>query len=306
MNPKEIEALNNRFGIPGKASVVEGNGGLPKVVVATPAAAGEIYLHGAHVTGWEPRGAGPVLFLSAESRWEAGRAIRGGVPICFPWFGGKADDASAPAHGFVRTKAWELESITQHGESIAVCLFTQSSAETKRWWPADFRASLRATFASELKLELDVRNLGATPIRFEEALHTYLRVGDIQQARVEGLDGVAYVDKTDANSQKKQQGTITIVSETDRVYLNTTSALELHDPVLGRRIRAAKAHSLTTVVWNPWVAKAQALADFGDAEWKEMICLETCNVGDFAIELTPGQSHVMEAILQVAAESARR
>jgi glucose-6-phosphate 1-epimerase len=303
MDPKAVEALNSRFGVPGKASIVEGNGGLPKVVVATPAAAGEIYLHGAHVTAWEPRGARPVLFVSAESRWEDGRAIRGGVPICFPWFGGKADDDAAPAHGFVRTKAWELESIAQQGDSVAVCLFTQSSDDTKKWWPADFRASLRATFGSELKLDLEVRNTGASPFRFEEALHTYLRVEDVQRVSVEGLSGVEYIDKTDVNRHKGQTGDVTIVSETDRVYLNTKSALDLQDPVLNRRIRVGKANSLTTVVWNPWVAKAHALADFGDAEWKQMICLETCNVGDYAIPLAPGHSHQLQVILQMAAIS---
>lgn len=304
MDPKVIESLNSRFGLPGVASVVEGNGGLAKVVAATPAAAGEVYLHGAHVTSWQPRGFGPVLFVSAESRWENGRAIRGGVPICFPWFGGKADDPSAPAHGFVRTKAWELESIEQKGEAVAVCLFTQSNDETKKWWPADFRASLRVTFGPELKLDLEVRNTGASPLRFEEALHTYLCVGDIHPARVEGLGGVHYLDKTEANRQKQQHGPIVIVSETDRVYLNTRAALELQDPVLERRVHVAKANSLTTVVWNPWVAKARALSDFGDDEWKQMICLETCNVGEFAIELAPGQSHQLQAVLQLAALSA--
>ena len=303
MGANEIEALNSRYGIPGKASVVEGLGGLPKVIVATPAVAGEIYLHGAHVTGWEPRGAGPVFFVSGKALWENGRAIRGGIPICFPWFGSKADAPAAPAHGFVRTKAWELESITHVGDTVAVCLFTQSNAETKRWWPADFRASLRATFGSELKLDFEVRNTGVAPLRFEEALHTYLSVGDVQQVHVDGLRGVSYIDKTDASRQKRQDGPVTIVSETDRVYLNTSSTLDLHDPVLRRCIRVAKANSRITVVWNPWVAKAAALADFSDTEWKQMICLETCNVGEFAVELAPGQSHQLEAIFQVVPEA---
>lgn len=300
MHREYIETLDRRFGIPGTASIVEGNGGLAKVVVATPATAGEIYLHGAHVTSWQPRGAEPVLFVSSESLWKDGRAIRGGVPICFPWFGGKADDPKAPAHGFVRTKAWELESIVHAGETVAVCMFTQSDEETKKLWPADFRATLRATFGVELRLELDVRNTGAGAFRFEDALHTYFHVGDINQVRVQGLEAVEYLDKTDANRQKKQTGAIAIDSETDRVYLNTTASVGLSDPAQKRRIIVGKINSHTTVVWNPWIAKARALADFGDAEWKQMICIETCNVGDFAVELAPGQVHRMQSTVQLA------
>src|SRR5262245_16127682 len=132
-------ALNRRFEIPGTAQVVEGNGGLPKVCITSPEGVAEMYLHGAHLTSWKPAGRGEVLFLSSQSRWEQGHAIRGGVPICFPWFGGKADDPKAPAHGFVRTKAWQLEGIAQVGGAVTVSMFTESDEGTKKWWPADFR-----------------------------------------------------------------------------------------------------------------------------------------------------------------------
>src|SRR5271170_6319281 len=118
MDLAAIAQLDRRFGIPGIARVVAGNGGLPKVAIATRDVAGEIYLHGSHVTGWQPRGAEEVLFVSSKSRWEEGRAIRGGVPICFPWFAGKADDPNAPAHGFVRSVAWTLDSIVQAGDAV--------------------------------------------------------------------------------------------------------------------------------------------------------------------------------------------
>src|SRR5438309_2380654 len=168
-----IAELDRRFGIPGIAKVVAGNGGLVKVAITPPAATGEMYLHGAHVTSWKPRDAEEVLFVSSQSRWHADRAIRGGVPICFPWFGNKADDPRAPAHGFVRTTAWQLESIVQAGDAVTVSMFTESNDNTKKWWPADFHLLHRATFGSELKLELVVRNTGTTSLRFEEALHSY-------------------------------------------------------------------------------------------------------------------------------------
>jgi glucose-6-phosphate 1-epimerase len=291
---------DRRFEIPGIAQVVEGNGGLPKVRITSPAVEGEMYLHGAHVTSWKPAGGEEVLFLSSRSRWEDGHAIRGGVPVCFPWFGGKANDPNAPAHGFVRTKAWQLESIAHVGDAVTVSMFTESNASTKRWWSADFRLVHRARFGSELSLELVLTNTGTTPLRFEEALHAYHRVGDIEKVRVHGLDTVRYLDKTDSNQEKTQRGEIVIVSETDRVYLNTQHALELEDTVLHRRTRITKENSLTTVVWNPWAQKAKAFADLGDDEWRQMICIESSNVSDFAVDLAPGQQHTMKAIVRVA------
>jgi glucose-6-phosphate 1-epimerase len=295
-----IAELDRRFGIPGSARVVEGNGGLAKVAIATRDTAGEMYLHGAHVTSWQPRGAEEVLFVSSKSRWEDGRAIRGGVPICFPWFGGKAGDPSAPAHGFVRTMAWQLESIVQAGDAVTVTMLTESNDDTKRWWPADFHVVYRSTFGTALNLELVVRNTGATSLRFEEALHTYFHVGLIEKVRLHGLSTVHYLDKTDANRKKTQQGPLVIASETDRVYLNTKGTIELEDDSLRRRIGVAKENSFTTVVWNPWVEKAKALSDFGDAEWMQMVCIEASNVSDSAVELAPGEQHKMLAIVRLA------
>ncbi|MFZ3215023.1 MAG: D-hexose-6-phosphate mutarotase [Candidatus Acidiferrales bacterium] len=296
-----IAALNHRFGIPGLAQVVAGNGGLAKVRVTAPACAGEIYLHGAHVTSWQPAGADEALFLSSQTRWEAGRAIRGGVPICFPWFRAKSDDPKAPAHGFARTKSWQLESVGREGDSVTVSMSTASDEGTQKWWPGDFRLLHRATFGSALSQELVVTNTGAKPLRFEEALHTYLKIADIAQSHVVGLNAVHYLDNTDANREKTQQGDIVIDSETDRAYLNTQGAVELLDPVLRRRFRVAKENSLTTVLWNPWIEKTRAFPDMADDEWKQMTCIEASNILGFAVHLPPGEQHRMKAVLTVAA-----
>jgi glucose-6-phosphate 1-epimerase len=294
-----IAELNRRFGIPGVAQIIEGNGGLAKVHVTSAHATGNMYLHGAHVTSWNPRGAEEALFVSSQSHWKAGRAIRGGVPICFPWFADKADDREAPAHGFVRTKSWQLESIVQTADAVTVTMFTESDESTKKWWPFDFRLVHRATFGSELSLELVLTNSGARALRFEEALHTYLRLGHIESMRVQGLNSVHYIDKTDSNREKIQDGAIVIVSETDRIYLNTPHAVEVEDDTLHRRLRVAKKNSLTTVIWNPWVQKARAISDLGDAEWMQMVCVETSNVSAFAVDLLPGLQHKMTAIISI-------
>jgi glucose-6-phosphate 1-epimerase len=295
-----IVEWSRKFAIPGIAQVVAGNGGLPKVAVTSAGASGEMYLLGAGVTSWKPAGAEEVLYVSTASKWADGRAIRGGVPICFPWFGNKSDDPKAPAHGFVRAKPWQLESITQKGDSVTVGMFTASDAETKKLWPADFRLVHRATFGPELAMELEMTNTGQAPLRFEEALHTYFRVGDVRKVRVRGLDGIHYLDKTDGNKEKTQRGDVVIAAETDSVYLDTRHAAELDDPVLRRRIHARKENSLATVVWNPWIVKAKGMSDLGDNEWQQMICIETCNVAKHAVDLPPGQKHTVKALIQVS------
>ena len=294
-----IADLNHRFAINGLAAVVAGNSGLPKVQISTPLASGEMYLHGGHVTSWRPAGAQEVFFVSPHSLWQDGKAIRGGVPICFPWFGDKADDPHAPAHGFVRTRSWQLETVTQNGGAVAVTMFTENDETTRRWWPFDFRLVHRATFGTELVLQLVMSNTGSQPLRFEEALHAYHNVGDALKARVSGLDGVHYLDKTDSFREKVQQGEVAIEKETDRVYLNTSNPLELSDDVLRRTIQITKRDSSTTVVWNP-VEKAPTLPDLGEDQWKRMLCIETSNVSSSAVDLEAGQQHKMKAFVTVA------
>jgi glucose-6-phosphate 1-epimerase len=293
-------ALDRTHGLPGIARVVDGRGGLPKVQVTTAAAAGEVYLHGAQVTSWSPAGQRDVLFVSQASRWEPGRAIRGGIPICFPWFGNKAGDPQAPAHGFVRSKTWTLESIAQTDAGVVVSIATGSDAETKGRWPFDARLVLRATFGASLQVALVATNTGTAPFTFEEALHTYYAIGDATTVRIAGLDGVRYLDKVDAGRERLQEGDIAIAAETDRVYLNTAGAVDIDDPALRRRIHVSKQNSQSTVVWNPWIDKARALADLQDDDWARLVCVETCNVAASAIALAPGQQHTMTLTVTVS------
>ena len=292
--------MNRRFGIPGIARVCEGSGSLVRVDVTSPLAHGEVYLHGAHVTSWRPAGHEEVLFLSSKSRWEDGQAIRGGIPICFPWFRGKADDPHAPTHGFVRTRSWQLYSIAENNTGVAVTMFIESDQQTRRWWPGEFRLVCRATFGSELKLELICINTGKTLLHFEEALHTYNRVSNVGTVRLQGLDGTRFLDNTAANKEKTQIADATISSQTDNAYINTTNAVDLLDPMMGRRIRLEKANSSTTVVWNPWQEAASKLRDLGEGEWKQFLCVEASNIIGAAVTLAPGQEHTMSATLRLA------
>jgi len=295
----EIEELDQRFGIAGQARIVAGAGGLAKVVVTLPAATAEIYLHGAQVTSFVPAGHEDVLFLSELSRFEDGRAIRGGVPVCFPWFRGKADEAKAPAHGVVRTRAWELVSMTANGAIATVVFATISDAASLAWWPHAFRLIHRVTIGAELRMELLATNTGTVPMRIEEALHSYHRVGDVRQVRIAGLDEVRLLDNMDGNREKVQRGDVLFTKAMDNAYLETRSALALIDPLLGRQIQIEKEGSATTVVWNPWAEGAKALADLGDDEWTQFACVEASNILSGAVEIAAGATHAMSAVISV-------
>ena len=301
-SPQTINGLNDSFAIPGVAKIVAGNGGLPKVQITSPAASAEIYLQGAQLTSWRPQGSEEVIFLSEHSRWEEGRAIRGGIPVCFPWFRAKADDPKAPAHGFARTRSWQLESLAQQQDSVVVTLSTESNEDSRKWWPYELRLVHRITVGAVLKLELIVSNTGTVPFHFEEALHTYNRVGNAEELRITGLDQVAFLDNRDGNREKRQNGDFRFIGAVDNAYIDTQNTVEIVDPALRQRIRLQKQGSMTTVVWNPWSDGAVALADLGDDEWRQMACVEASNILGNAITLAPGAQHTMTAILSVIPE----
>jgi glucose-6-phosphate 1-epimerase len=290
----QMEQLNREFAIPGVVRIARGNGSLPKILIETKAATAEIYLYGAQVTSWVPAGADEVLFVSEKSHWEAGRAIRGGIPICFPWFRAKADDKSAPSHGFVRTKEWRIESISAEAEdSVRVCLSTESDESTRRWWPFDFRLDYRITVGAKLRLELVMKNSGQSALRFEEALHSYFKVGDVEQVRVRGLDGAIFLDNREGNREKIQRGDVVLLRQTDNAYANANGMAEIIDPLLGRTLKTEKLGSNSTIVWNPWSDGASSMADLSEHEWRQMLCVEGGNILTSAVSLDPGQSHSM-------------
>jgi glucose-6-phosphate 1-epimerase len=284
-------AMSNTCEIPGVARVEEGRGGMRRVVVNSDLADAEVYLHGAHVTHFHPRGQrAPVLFLSRQSRFEPGKAIRGGVPICFPWFGPHPTDPGLPQHGYARTTGWTLESITQDSDGEIVVSLAFEITPVRHV----------VTIGRSLRMELHVANPTAQDMEYEEALHTYLHVGDVRRASVTGLERCDYIDKVQDGSRMPATGEpIRFDGETDRVYQDTRDTCIVEDPALGRRIIIEKTNSDCTVVWNPWVEKAKAMKDFGDDEWPAMVCVETANVGDSAVVVGPGDTHTMSATIHV-------
>jgi glucose-6-phosphate 1-epimerase len=186
------------------------------------------------------------------------------------------------------------------GSAVGLTLSPNSSDATRRFLPHNFDLLYTITVGPTLKVSLEVRNASSSPFTFEEALHTYLSVGDVREVTIEGLDGRTFIDKTASGSRNRQSGPIRIEREADRVYLDTTDEVRVSDPRRGRELRVAKAGSNTTVVWNPWIDKAKAMVDFGDEEWPSMLCIETANVADNAVTLGPGETQVMSAVISSA------
>ena len=296
-----IDELNKRFAVGDVAHFENGNGNLPKFLINAPAAQGEVYLHGAHVAHFQPRGHKPVLFVSSRSNYESGKPIRGGVPVIFPWFGPRQGDANAPMHGLVRTRAWDVESVTRQGDGGVRAVFTLASDDqTRAAWPHEFRLRFTATFAESLAMELEVTNPSPQLFNFEEALHTYFVVGDARSVTIDGLGGTEYLDKEQGHARLKQQESrLKLAGVTDRVYVNTPAACVIHDATNNRQIMVAKEHSAATVVWNPWSEKIRTMPDLDPADWTKYVCVETCNVTENAIALPAGATHTMRATISV-------
>ena len=279
--------------LPGIARFEDASGGLVRLVITSPAAEAHVFLQGAHIVHFQARGERPLLFTSRESLFAPGKAIRGGVPICFPWFGPRAGEPKAPSHGFARTSEWQIDRLQARPDGgVDVIFQLESNAATRAVWPHEFRARYHIGVGEQLELRLEVTNTSSAPISFEDALHTYLAVADVKEVSIIGLTGTEFVDKVDGGRRKTESSErIQIRGEVDRVYLSTAAACTVEDHGAGRQIRIEKSGSDTTVVWNPWIEKAVALPDLGDDEWPHFVCIETANAADNAVTLRPGESH---------------
>jgi len=297
------EELTAKFGIAGILDFVETEHRLVKAAISLDGMTGEIYLQGAHLTAWRPPGERPVLFTSPNSLFAPGRAIRGGIPIIFPWFGPSRHAPPAPQHGFARTAPWQLDGVETAGRESVTLTFSLGHGDVRSpFWPEPFRAIYTMVFAQTLSLRLAVQNRATHPIIFEEALHTYFAISDISSVAISGLAGATYMDKTDAARRKLQTAAlVTVAAETDSVYLDTPGQCAIEDHGWRRRIIIEKAGAASTVVWNPWTEKAATMVDLGDPAWRGMVCVETGNIADNEVRLTADGEHQMSVTISIAA-----
>jgi len=272
----------------GRVVFFDGRGELPMLEVSTAWSTAEIYLHGAHVTHFQKKGDAPLLFLSQCSRFAQNEPIRGGIPVIFPWFGPRE---GMPQHGFARLKVWELKEVAPAADgSVSVRFCLPEYPEASSFPP--FSVDYVVTINESLGVELIVTNRSKDEaFTFENCLHTYFEVGDISSVCVTGLKGVNYLDKVANFAEKKEAGdAIKVSSEVDRIYQNTTEKVEIRDEKLRRKIIVEKHGSVSTVVWNPWIAKAQQMPDFGNDEFQRMICVESGNVASNSVRLPPNET----------------
>jgi glucose-6-phosphate 1-epimerase len=278
-------------GKPGRVTFLDGQNEMPMLEVATAWSTAEIYLHGAHVTQFKRQGEPSLLFMSQCSRFAEGQPIRGGIPVIFPWFGQRE---GLGQHGFARIKAWDLKEFVPAADgSVSVRFGLPDCPEAATLPP--FTADYVVTVNEALTLQLIITNQSSDEsFTFESCLHTYFEVADASAISIKGLQGVSYLDKTANFAQKTEaEEAIRIASEVDRTYLNTTGPVEILDPGLRRKIRIEKQGSLSTVVWNPWIAKAQQMPDFGNDEYQRMVCVESGNVASNQISLPPRESSIL-------------
>ena len=291
------QEYRNQFRTNKTVSFTEPYPGIVRLQIVNPLATAEISLYAGHVMSYAPVGQTDLLWMSQHSYWEVGKPIRGGIPVCWPWFG--AGENGRPAHGLARISPWSLASVTElpTGETVIVMTLADTPA-TRALWDHAFRLELTVSVGKTLQLTLSTTNPETAAFEIAEALHTYFTIGDIARVAISGFDGCSYLDSLTGKTER-QHGDITFSSETDRAYYDPPAVTTIIDPVLKRQIANCRGNSTMSVVWNPWIAKSQRMSDFGDSEYLGMLCMETANVRDRKISVPAGATHRMTAEIKL-------
>ena len=298
-----LAELNDRYAIPFKLRFKAQGDGLITADITHAQASASLCLQGGQVLSWQPVSAAePVLWTSQDATFADGKSIRGGIPVCWPWFGAHGAEPTFPTHGFARTQPWQVKSTRCLDDgSIEISLTLPLTATLHSLWPQQAQLDMLVNVGDSLKIALITRNLGASDFTITEALHTYFQVSDVAQVQVEGLDGIHFHDKAAGWTEGDQTGAVAFASEVDRVYVNAPDRCTIVDPGLKRRIHINKIGSQSTVVWNPWAARAAQMGDLGTEGWKGFVCVESGNALENAVTVAAGQSHTLAVEYRVEA-----
>ena len=280
--------------------------GISAIKVRNRAASAEILKLGAHVVSFKPANGAELLWMSERSKFEVGKAVRGGIPICWPWFGPNPDDSSLPAHGLARIMLWNYVGSEEPDDETTVCTFSLSdSEETRAKWPHAFELTLKVTVSHTLAVELTTANTGKEPFTISQALHTYFAVGDISKVKVTGFENKDYVEKAGGINEPRTMpnAPVTFDSEVDRVYKSAPGPFAIEDAATGRIIAIANEGSNSAVTWNPWIAKSIKMSsDFPPEGYRTMVCVETTNALDDARTIEAGKSHSLKTTYTIKQE----
>ena len=262
---------------------------------------------GAQILSYRQGAEPPLIWLSEQARGVLGQPVRGGIPVCWPWFGDLARNPTAllaqyrgeaaPFHGLVRNLSWECRDSVIDGDEIRLRFACPAAESGLPDWPHAVDVELEILLGERLLLQLHSRNRGQRPVWISQALHSYFAVSDIHRVSVPALESQRYIETLDGWSECRQEGALQFTGETDRIYLNTPSRLELHDAGWQRRICLESHSSHSAVLWNPWIDKAQRLAQFATDAWQRMLCIETANVLDDCVQLAGGETHSLDLSL---------
>lgn len=277
--------------LPPSIRLTEPSQGYPVYDIRHPIATARVAAHGAHVMGWRPASADhEVLYLSPEAVLREGKAIRGGIPVCWPWFNAHPSDSGAPSHGYARDRFWQFLGADE------------DSGEVRMRFGLDLHplsAEMRIGIGESLRVELITRNHGNDPMPLSGALHSYLAVSDVSEIELGGLGDSGYLDTVGGRVERRQTGPVTFSEEVDRIY-HSESAVMLSDPKWRRRILVEKSGSPSTVVWNPWTEKAKALGDLPDDGYRDFVCIEAAIANEVAVTLEPGEVHSFATSISLA------
>jgi glucose-6-phosphate 1-epimerase len=297
-----IEELQERYGVPGRVSFVLAADGAP--VVAVTAAEGQalVSLKGAQLLSYAPAGQQDLLWLSPAARLGDVTPIRGGIPVCWPWFASHPTDRKKPIHGFVRNVLWDVAAVDvlDKGARVRIRFEFVTGVQQRTVWPHEALVTLTVDVGAQLALSLETLNTGGQAFALTQALHAYFRVGDITRTAVLGLDRTIYLDKLQNFARKRQTGPVVFDGEVDRIYVDTVKTMVIRDTERDLRIAVNKQGSSSTVVWNPGPQRSAQLGDMGPEGWRRMVCVETANAGDDVIRVDPGGRHVLGAIYGLA------
>ncbi len=294
----DIDELDEKFSIEGEVGFAELENDLVFMTVSNKYADADICLYGAHITSFRPRNTMEVLWMSPDSFFEVGKPIRGGIPVCFPWFGPHKTDPEKPQHGFARLMYWDVKETTaKPNEETLVRLQLCSSDETKAYWPFDFCAELIINVGLTLTATLKVTNTSAEAFNYTCALHTYYNLSSLENLTIEGLQGTTYYNQNTGENGVQDEEILTIQEPTTRHYLNTESPVVVADSIFRRRIKVGKAGSKVTTVWNPGEENCLNIVDIPDEGFHTFVCVEATNAFDYPVSLNPGESFETSAII---------
>lgn len=296
-----VETLNNLHGVAGKVQFTTGKGNLTTIGISGKYASALISLYGAQLLSFKPAGEKEILWMSERSLFENGKAIRGGIPVCFPWFGPHATDQAKPQHGFARLQDWKVLSVKEGAETITVRLGLEKSEYSMQLWPHCFNAGIEFIIGKTLEVRLTVTNTGSTAFEYSDALHTYFNISDIAGIDIAGLQHATYYDAFEMELKTQEEELLHFTTETNRRYVNTVAVCTINDPAYKRKIHVSKTGSKVTVVWNPGEATAKTIGDVEPGGYNNFVCVEPANAyaGIDMITLNPGETHTLGTLIEV-------